>query len=163
MSDEETQIAQPTRKRRAPWKDDEPKNPDQNHSKNDFVKPTNMDDWMTEDEFLDYVTQHCAVGHEGSWELRQPQKDSRQLLRVRAQHTHLKHGRYAINTPPIRCRYIESEDAIYVSKPSFNNFKENSPDLGLAITYPDIFATDVHSHPVEDDKPKKVKGSKSKD
>lgn len=172
-TEEEEAPPSPPKKRRAEWKAKPPSDdPDSDHAANDHVKPTKMDNWMSEDEFLQFVEQNAPKGPptKGYWVVCEPAKDKSGLLRVRARHTEYKSGRYNCNTPPFRCRFIHNEDLLLINKRSLQNMLAHcGPAMGLNVQYPDVFGPDVSTSSADSfvtpDKPvaKKIKKRPQKD
>lgn len=186
---QEDSVEQKPQKRRTNWLLNQATDPDQNHPANDGVEPRDFSVWMSEEEFLDYVDQNCHLPAEfldeqerakeqyeatneseksvkpfdaGQWSLGPPSKDSKGFLRVRALHTKLKSGRYPVNTPPIRCRFVTSKDNIWISRISLEQFiEQNGADLGISKQYQDLYSHDPHSKPVAEKKGKRERADEN--
>lgn len=180
---EESQQPKQPAKRRTQWLMSPATDPDQNHPANDTVEPNDLSLWMTEEEFLKYVDENCHLPPDyvaemdrakeatesspnptqfdpGFWAVGMPSKDRLGFLRVRAVHTKLKSGRYPVNTPPIRCRFVSSKNDMWISRPSLEKFiEQNGADLGISKQYQDLYSNDVHSTPVLEKKTKRERVS----
>lgn len=120
--------------------------PDSDAACNDNVMPTKLENWMTEREFLDFIIKAMPPGPptKGFWALVEPAKDRWGLLRVRARHSDYKSGRFNVNTPPFRCRFIEATNTLLVNRKSLQNMLDaTSKTMNMEATYPDLFGSEA--------------------